>query len=280
MTVEQVCLFPARRDDRAPALCRSQLASSGGGKFGQAIRAEVGQRVSLQPRPQVLDRIELWRIGRQEGQLDCALSGIDVIAYQSTAVRSQSIPDDEQATLQMPAQRLEELDDLGAADCTVMESEQALAHAQAGDHRQLLPIEMELNYGRLASRRPGTHPSGPLRESGFVDEDNQSSFALGVFFRAGQVRRLQWAMAASSRSAARFSGFWLEKPNRPSSRQTCTSLNRTPKRFSMTWRTRLSVHRSVPNPELCAPFRSASRSSWYCSALSCAGRPPLLISRS
>ena len=40
-------------------------------------------------------------------------------------------------------------------------------------------------------------------------------------------------MACSSRSRARLSGFWLENPSWPNSRQTCTGLKRTPKRFSM-----------------------------------------------
>jgi len=71
---------------------------------------------------------------------------------------------------------------------------------------------------------------------------------------------------------ARRSGFCELKPIAPSSRQTWTSLKRTPYSRSMRARTRLRVHSSVPKPWAMAPCSNAVRSASSCLASSCAGR--------
>ena len=224
MTSEQFSLLPTGDDDGAASLGGLEFAAGGGSQFGQPVGTEIGQGVPLEPRPEVLDRIEFGGVRRQERQFDRAAGGIDVLAHQPAAMRPQAIPDDKQTPLQVAMQRLEEFDDLGAADCALVQPEHALPEAQAGDHRQLFPVEVELDHRRLPFERPSAHARGPLRQARLVHKDDQASFALGLFFSAGQVRRFQRPIAASSRSAARFSGFWLENPSPPSRRHTCTVL--------------------------------------------------------
>src|SRR5437773_5222799 len=143
-----------------------------------------------------------------------------------------------------------------------------------------MPVEMKLHHWGFALHRPSSRPRWPLRDTGLVDEHDQSSLACGVFFSAGQVRLRQYSMAAALRSRARRSGFWLDKPNCPSKRQTWTSLYCTPNSRSIHSRTRLSVHSGVAKPCAVAPSSSATYSCDNSAAPSCAGRPPLLMSRS
>jgi hypothetical protein len=73
---------------------------------------------------------------------------------------------------------------------------------------------------RVAAGRPGTPEVGNQQEATFVEEHQMGVQALRVFFTATQRYRFQRAMAASSRSTARRSGFWHDQPSVVSSRPT------------------------------------------------------------
>src|SRR6478672_737732 len=279
MTSEQFSLLPARSDDDATALCRLELAAGSVAQLGETIRAVVGHCMPFEPRPQKLDRIEVGRIAGKEVQLDAALRRGDVVAHQVAAMRLQAIPQDEQRPAPVGEQRREELDHLFLGDRPVVQTEAHPVEMHAGDQRQLMPIEVKLHHRRLAFDCPGPHPGRALRDAGLVDEDDQSSLASGVFFRAGQLRLRHSSMAAASRSKARRSGFWLENPNCPSNRQMWTSLYRTPNSRSIHKRTRLSVHSGVVKPCSSGPSSNATYSRDNSAAPSRAGRPPLLMSR-
>lgn len=47
-------------------------------------------------RPQVLDRIELWRVGRQEFELYAAAFALDVISHEAAVMGLPTIPNDEE----------------------------------------------------------------------------------------------------------------------------------------------------------------------------------------
>lgn len=66
---------------------------------------------------------------------------------------------------------------------------------------------------RLAHRTPGPPDRGDQEEARFVDEDEVGAQPRGVFFTRGHPSRFQRAMAASSRSTARRSGFWGLQPS-------------------------------------------------------------------
>src|SRR5438067_4853653 len=96
MTLPKARLLPARHDDRAALLGTLELVARGRLQFAQSVGAEVGQRMALEPCPQVFDRIEIGRIGRQEGNLQLPLSAVQVFAHERRAMRSEPVPDDEQ----------------------------------------------------------------------------------------------------------------------------------------------------------------------------------------
>src|SRR5690242_11574365 len=76
---------------RPPELGASEMA-----EFGEVLGAEVAQFVVLPMRPQVFDWVQLRRIGRQKLQVYGAVLALDILTHQTTAVRLQPVPDDQQ----------------------------------------------------------------------------------------------------------------------------------------------------------------------------------------
>ena len=136
-----------------------------------------------------------------------AIDTVEIVANPCRPVRPQSIPDDQERLLEMCSVRLEKVDDLFFANAALVETEQTIQSGKARNDRQLLPVEVKLNDGRLSLGRPRAYPRWPFAESRFVDKDDQAAFPAGFFLSAGHVLRLKRATAASSRSMARRSGF-------------------------------------------------------------------------
>src|SRR5438552_8869475 len=272
--------MPARSDDDAASLGRFELAASGVSQLDEGVGTEVRQCVPLEPAPKKFDWIELRCIARQEMELNPARSRSDVVADQVAAMQTGAVPDNEQRASEVSAQRFEELDNLLFGDGRFMQAKAQAGEVHAGNQRQLMPVEVELHRWGLAPHNPGAHQRGSLGDSGLVYEDDQFALASVVFFSADHVRLRQCSIAAASRSRARRSGFWLDKPSCPSKRHTWTSLYRTPNSRSIQRRTRLSVHSGVAKPCAVAPSSSATYNRDNSAAPNRAGRPPLLMLRS
>src|SRR5258706_8266494 len=228
MTLPKLSLFPASHNDGLPMLSTLELASGGELEFVQRRGAEVGQGVTLQPRPEVLHRVAVRGIGWKERDVYCPVDGVQIFPNQSAAVGLQAIPDDQQLAPEMPAEGLEEFDYLRASNGAVVESKQAVHPGQSGDDRNVVPGEMKLNDRRLSFGCPSSYSRRSLAQSGLVYEDDDSSLAERFFLSLGNVFFFQSRTAWSSRSMARRSGFLLANPMPPSRRQTCTSPNSTP----------------------------------------------------
>ncbi len=114
----------------------------------------------------------------------------------------QAIPHDEQRTLNVTHQRLEEVDHLGTADGVGIEPEVEVVEGDSGRCRELLPVEVELPYGRLPTRRPSAAAMRPLAQSAFVEEDDRAPLFAGFFLMPGQVVRFHRRIASSLRSRA------------------------------------------------------------------------------
>ena len=99
----------------------------------------------------------------------------------------QTVPDDKQPALEVSTQRLEELAVLLILDRALVQPDHAARARQAGDDRNVRPVEVELDDRRATNGRPGAHACGPLAVARLVDEDDQSPVALGFFLSAGQV---------------------------------------------------------------------------------------------
>ena len=82
------------------------------------------------------------------------------------------------------------------------------ADGNSGDRRDpIVAVEVAVNR-RLAARAPGLAHRGDQQKARFVEEEQMGPQPRGVFFRRGHTARFQRAMASSSRSRARRSGFW------------------------------------------------------------------------
>src|SRR5687768_4447984 len=124
---------------------------------------------------------------------------------------------------------------------------------------QVLPIEGVKEQRSLTFGRPSPHAMGLLRQSALVDEDERAPFAPGFFFSAGQSLRFHWAIAGSSRSKARPTGFWQLQPRRwRSNRNTLVEWPRTPKRSRSTLATRSRVQIGVGKPAASGPATRTS----------------------
>ena len=102
-----------------------------------------------------------------------------------------------------------------SADRAGIEPEVKVAQRQPGRHRQLVPVEVELQHRCLAARRPGAATMRLLTQSAFVDEDDRTFFFAGFFLMAGQVLRCQPRMASSLRSRALPTGRCGLQPSAP-----------------------------------------------------------------
>src|SRR6478735_1017814 len=273
-------LNPARGDDGRAVLRALEFVAGGDVELVEVGRTEVGQGMTLEPCPQELDGVQVGRVRWQERHLDGATGGVQVLAHELAAMGPQAVPDDQQRSLQVGAQRLEELDVLLLLDRALVQAEQAVRAAQPGDDGDVRPVEVELDDRCLTLGRPGAHPRGPFAQTGLVDEDDQSPLALGFFLRAGQVLRCHVRTASSSRSMARRSGFCTENPRPPRMRQICVWPNLTPYKRSMSTPTRLSVQSSVPKPCSVGRCSSARPNACNCSSSRRAGRPRVGIARS
>ena len=101
MTSPERSLHPASGNDGRTLLSALEFVAGGGMQFAEVVGTVVGQRVPLEPGPQVFDRIQIGSIGRKKGDLDVPVQRVQIVAHQATAVRLQSIPDYQQGLLEM-----------------------------------------------------------------------------------------------------------------------------------------------------------------------------------
>src|SRR2546422_591815 len=85
-------------------------------EFAERFRTQVREFVVLPVAPDVLHRIELRRVAGQRLQRDPAALGTNVLLHDTTAVRGEPVPDDEELAAQMALQVHEEFDDLRPFD--------------------------------------------------------------------------------------------------------------------------------------------------------------------
>src|ERR1700747_1196165 len=101
MTSPQGCLNPARGDDRRSVLRAFQPVAGDGRQLAEVVGAEVRNRVTLEPCPQVLDGIEFWTVRRQESDLNVAVERVQVLPDNCRVMGPGTVPDDQQRLLQM-----------------------------------------------------------------------------------------------------------------------------------------------------------------------------------
>jgi len=180
-------------------------------QFGDILWAAVGE-AALGERPNTLVGVEG---GSVRGKV------LDVQARSIARERAQRfalmglgvIEQRDHVSAQVAQQMAQELTDLGPSDVVPMKAIiQAQAKApgtdrKAGDDRDLVaPGAMAVDRG-MASRSPRAQHRGDQQEPRFIDEDEVGAQPGSVFFTRGHSFRFQCAIASSSRSSARRSGF-------------------------------------------------------------------------
>lgn len=268
-------LFPKRGDEAVTfAPDAPQTVSGPPGELPQIAGTQVGQFALLPIGPEVFDRIEFGSIGREAFDPEFAAQFGNVLAHDLGAVDGGPVPDDEQAAGHMALEVVEELNDLRALDTALKKPEVAVPKRDAGDRREIVPAEWVEKQRRLALGRPSPHAVRLLGQPALVDEDNGAPFGLGFLFSASHVLRFQRAMACSSRSMARPTGFWQLQPKRwERMRMAVVGWQVTPNSRRMTLATRGSVQSGVGKPDCCGPAVRISASRASCSGVSRGLRP-------
>jgi len=171
--------------------------------------------------PDVLHRVEFWRVSGQALQFEPGLLAGDPVLDQAAAVSGKAVPDDQQPAREMAQEMSKKLDHLGTANGSWKEAEVETPPGYPGHRREQLPVEMILQHRGLSARRPRAAAVGSLAQPALVDEDDGLARPAGFFLSWGQRYFFQRWMASSSRSSARPAGRWQLQPNCPSRRQTC-----------------------------------------------------------
>lgn len=133
MTLPQRSLFPASGDDGRTLLGALEVVASRRLQLREVVRTVVGQRMALEPRPQIFHGIEVWRIRRQERELNVPVEGVQLVANDAAVVRAGTVPDDQQGLLQVILEGLEEFDQLLPLDAALVKPEQAMGACQSSD---------------------------------------------------------------------------------------------------------------------------------------------------
>ena len=128
----------------------------------------------------------------------------------------------------------------------------------SADPGQAFPVEWFANHRGTPTRSPSGTNRRALRKSRFIQKDEPSVQAQGVFFTRGQRYRTQRAITSSSLSLARRAGRCRLQPIWPIILQTWGREYLTPQVFQITWAIRSRVHNSVEKPHAVAPSTSAA----------------------
>jgi len=136
-------------------------------------------------------------------------------------VGREPIPNQQDVTINVAEQVLEELDDLFGLDGLFEDLKVEVPESDAGDDGQGFPVEVELENRRLPSRSPCAPSMRPLAQTAFVDEDDRPALFLGFFLISGQRLCFQSAIKASFRSKARPTGCCTLQFSCRRIRQTC-----------------------------------------------------------
>jgi hypothetical protein len=202
----------------ATAQHRGRLADSfdGTDDFVHQLLDVMGTSIGQGPLgqgPDPLVRIEFRGVRGKVFDMETGMLALE-FCQQFSVVRSRIVEDRDHWTTQVPQEVAEEHANLflpNVVEVKLVEKVQVLALRADGDSRDdrdfVPPITMPM-HGSLAARGPGLDDIRDQQEPGFVGEDDMGTQPSSVFFTRGQSFFFHLSIAFSSRSTARFSGFW------------------------------------------------------------------------
>jgi hypothetical protein len=175
--------------------------------------------------PDAFVGVELRGVGGQSDEVE-PLGSAAELPNEESAVRSATVPEDEDVAAEMPEQVAQEVTGLQLADVVVVKLEekiQAPAPGGDGDARDrrdpVAPIEV-VHPRRLCHGSPRLGDGRGQEEPRFIGEDEVGAQPGDVFFTRGQSSRKNLPMLFSSLSRARLLGFWWLQPRLCISRPT------------------------------------------------------------
>lgn len=205
----------------APAQRAAQGQDLGGTQVGQIVPFDVA--------PDLLDGIEIWRIGRQAFDVEPGALAGHVSLHPSAPVSGQPVPEEDdgpaaEVPLEGPQERDQPAISVGAG--ARLEEEPAPpaipAEGQRDRDRKALPESTGVSQdGRAAPRRPRPPDNRVVREAALVLEEEPRAAAPSVFFTRGHRVRFHCAMAAASRSRACRTGRWTDHCKARNRYHTC-----------------------------------------------------------
>src|ERR1051325_9814166 len=214
-------LFPERLYQRGTAAHPTQCSAGRAGQLSEIFGAQIGQLMLFAVTPDVFHRIEFRGIGGKVIQVDLPAQPSHILTDGPTAVRWQSIPNDQQLGANMPLEVLQELNQLRCFDASGKQPEIKAPNGDSSDGRKALPIKGVLQDGSFPTRSPGANAVRPLAQAALVHKHYRALLLLGFFFSSGQRTRFQRRIAGSSRWVARPVGRWQLQPKDRRIRQTC-----------------------------------------------------------
>lgn len=214
-TADQDAPLSPRRADAMLCRCK-QLVGILGRVIGQDVTLEVG--------PTVLDRVQLWGVSGKVLQTQPAACAFDKLPNLGRSVRVQAVPHDNDRASDITQQLSQEFAALRRIDVLLgVEAEESLRfgliaapgpRADSPDHGDLRVRAADLPENwRLACGSPRTSGERRHENPTLVDERDRGTRQLGFFLMRAQVRRRQPRIFASFRSMARRSGFCGLQPN-------------------------------------------------------------------
>lgn len=188
-------------------------------------RAAIGQFV-LEEFPRELIGVEFRGVGGEAFDMEARMAG-EHLLHVRPAVDGAAIPEQDDGAAEMAQQQPQEHRDLDVGDVLqvqmAVEPEPSVRRADRHrrDGRDLVALVAMDQPRCLTTRRPGAADRGHQQKAALVQEGQVRPQAPGFFLSCTHVCRFQWAMAASSRSRARRSGFWYVQPRSAKRRLTC-----------------------------------------------------------
>ena len=200
------------------------MARGHAGQVSGVQRGEVRQGIALEIGPEDFDRVELGRIGRQQG--DVPVPAMQVLGDDLGSVAGQSVSDEDKGTAQMTSERSKEWNQPRGGDILIGAQRKVQARAtpawrqgQGGDDGHLVASAAALVQDRgLAAGRPTAPHERGEQQAALVDQHQARIQAPRLFLIRGQSAFTHRWIATSSRSRARRSGFCGLQPSLRSTR--------------------------------------------------------------
>jgi len=228
MSERQPCVVQEREGQIGPTAHAREAGAERSAQGCEIRSTDVRELARFNIAPDLFDRIQVRRVGRQAFDGEPSALARDVRRHPTALVRPQAVPDeDDPLTSEVPFEIVQERDepDVGIGVRLALEEEARAAaipaKGQGASHREPFPVRARMNQDRrLPARGPGAPDNRVLGDAAFVLEDEPATSLSGVFFSCVQRRVFHSAIAASSRSRARRAGRWRDQPNPRSTRHT------------------------------------------------------------